>query len=90
MMEVYYKNRVTYILRACYNKMEKRDNSSARVFAFTAKAVRTCKSGQKKREEGKVRKRRTGKRGEQLYRKKCACIYRGKLCGAAEAGRCGG
>lgn len=39
---------------------------------------------------GAGRKRRTGKRGEQLYRKKCACIYRGKLCGAAEAGRCGG
>ncbi len=47
MMEVYYKNRVTYILRACYNKMEKRDNSSAQIFVFTARAVRTCKSGQK-------------------------------------------
>jgi hypothetical protein len=46
---VYYKNRVTYILRACYNKMEKRDNSSAQVFVFTAKAVRTCKLGQRER-----------------------------------------
>jgi hypothetical protein len=46
---VYHNNRVTYILRACYNKMEKRDNSSAQVFVFTAKAVRTCKLGQRER-----------------------------------------